>query len=205
AEHSWFDLRRGSDDEWWRVEVLGPTSGVIQTRIDAAEAREDVRWERRVFVLATWHGDVAHRACERILELAAEHPDFGRLEFIKNGETSWTANRIPAQREEYAAWPGPNSNTFVVDLVRQTDGLALELDHNAVGKNYARGFRLGRTLDGLGFEVDTDYLGVGLGLRQGFEFRLLGLTFGVGFWPPAIKIPIVPRIGVQPGWVSTEF
>ena len=42
-----------------------------------------------------------------------------------------------------------------------------------------------------------------MGLREGLELHLLGLTLGVGLWPPALKLPLLPRLGVHPGWVES--
>jgi len=32
-------------------------------------------------------------------------------------------------------------------------------------------------------------------LKEGIELGLLGLSFGIDFYPPAVKLPIVGRIG----------
>jgi hypothetical protein len=38
-------------------------------------------------------------------------------------------------------------------------------------------------------------LGVTVSTVQGLELKLLGLIFGVDPWPPAIKLPLVGRLG----------
>ena len=104
------------------------------------------------------------------------------------------APEAPAGRA-YRQWPGPNSNTFIAWVIERTPGLSAELDHNAVGKDYPDGFRVGRTSAGWGVEVETALLGAGVGLSQGVELHLLGLTAGIDVWPPAIKLPFLPRLG----------
>lgn len=203
AEHTWIDLRTEAGADWWRVEVTSPGSGIRVESIDEAEVLADERWGRRVSVLRLLRGEEARRAGERVLELARAHPDFGHREVELHDERLVLVT-TPPEREEYAAWPGPNSNTLIADLVEGTPGLWVDLDHNAVGKDYARGLRAGRTSAKLGLELDTDYLGVGLGLRQGAEVRLLGLTLGLGVWPPALKLPFLPRVGVHAGWVGAR-
>ncbi|MCB9913768.1 MAG: DUF3750 domain-containing protein [Planctomycetes bacterium] len=204
AEHTWIDLRRGDTDAWWRVEVLSRSSGVRVIELAPEGARADARWDRDVAVLASLRGERARVAGEALLAAALEHPDFGQLQTTEIDNGIFSATVSAPQREGYAAWPGPNSNTFVADLVAATPGLAVQLDHNAVGKDYARGLRAGRTTDGLGVELDSDYLGAGIGLRQGVELHLLGLTLGVAFWPPALELPFLPRVGIHPGWTSLD-
>jgi hypothetical protein len=117
----------------------------------------------------------------------------------------WSRGRSHSWRYDYEAWPGPNSNTFVATLLREVAGLASELDHNSVGKDWADGVRVGRTDAGLGFGIDSAYLGAAAGLRQGVELHLIGLTAGVSLWPPGVKIPFLPRIGIHPGWVNARW
>ena len=108
-------------------------------------------------------------------------------------------------RLDYEPWPGPNSNTFVANLLRAVPGMGAELDHNSVGKDWVEGHRLGRTDDGLGVEVDATFFGAAIGLYQGLELHMIGLTAGISFWPPALKIPFLPRFGVHPGWVRARW
>jgi hypothetical protein len=118
---------------------------------------------------------------------------------------AWPKGKTHTWRYEYEAWPGPNSNTFVATLLREVPGLSSELDHNSVGKDWAAGVRVGRTDAGLGFGIDSAYLGAAAGLRQGVELHLIGLTTGVSLWPPAVKIPFLPRIGIHPGWFNARW
>jgi hypothetical protein len=40
-------------------------------------------------------------------------------------------------------------------------------------------------------------LGVTASAVEGLELNVLGLTFGVDRWPPAIKLPLVGRLGAE--------
>ena len=64
-----------------------------------------------------------------------------------------------------------------------------------VGKDYTPIIRVGPTTTGLGLEFDTYLFGIQIGIEEGIEFHFLNLTFGVDFFPPAIKLPFVPRLG----------
>jgi len=41
--------------------------------------------------------------------------------------------------------------------------------------------------------------GVTAGLVEGVEVNLLGLSFGLDPWPPALKLPIAGRVGFAHG------
>ena len=44
--------------------------------------------------------------------------------------------------------------------------------------------------------VETVPLGIQLGLHEGVELHvLIGLSFGVGLWPPTITLPLLPPLG----------
>jgi len=183
AHHSWIELRMPGEG-WQRVEIIDEVSPPQVRALAPDDVTADYRWEHSVQVLESIHGELARRAGARILTLTSACTEFG------------------AEGRGYHAWPGPNSNSFVAWVIENTPELHAELDHNAVGKDDTAPFRLGLTSAGYGVEIDTPYLGAGLGLRQGAELRLLGLTFGISLWPPALKIPILPRLGFQPGVVG---
>jgi hypothetical protein len=92
-------------------------------------------------------------------------------------------------RNRYLAWPGPNSNTFVAAMLRAC-GLPAELPPTAVGKDYLGLLGGSPTTRGTGAQVETPLVGVLVGLHEGVEVHVLGLSVGVSFWPPAVKLPI---------------
>jgi hypothetical protein len=194
AHHAWIDLRDEAG-EWTRVEILGFPPSVHLEGIAEAEAFAARRFGREVHLLKTISGPQAKPIVARVLELADACEDYGRLALEWNEEGGFVAQVIPPSGRDYRRWPGPNSNTFVAWIIERTPGLHAELHHNAVGKDYPKGFRVGRTSAGYGFETESAWLGLGLGLSQGLELHLLGLTAGVDLWPPALKLPFLPRLG----------
>jgi hypothetical protein len=97
---------------------------------------------------------------------------------------------------EYSVWPGPNSNTFVAWITRLVPELGVDLPPTAIGKDY-----LGATLiasapsgSGLQFSLGGIFALTASGV-EGLELNLLGLTFGVNPFDPALKLPLVGRIG----------
>lgn len=203
AEHTWIDIKDGGSDSWRRLEVSGQNTGVEMDAISEVDAMDPNRWDNRVSILETLTGKDAQEAIPTLLYLAETESDFGHSVFSLGIDGGWSSSKTPPEERPYEAWPGPNSNTFVTALVEGTTGLHAELHHNAVGKDYPRTFRAGVTSAGWGLEVDTSYLGAGLGLRQGLELHLMGLSIGIGLWPPALKVPLLPRLGIHQGWVGT--
>ena len=97
----------------------------------------------------------------------------------------------------YRTWPGPNSNTFVAYVARAVPELRLDLPPTAIGKDYLAGAALvGPSPSGTGGQISVlGLLGVLAAWEEGLEINLLGLTFGVDVKDPALKIPIVGRVG----------
>jgi len=186
AHHSWIDVKHGGPDAWRRIEIRSRRSGVGITPIGDDEARGDVWHERRpVHLLGAITGEAARRVAQRIEEAAV-----ARAELYRDG---------------YRLWPGPNSNTFVADLVREFGELSCVFDPNAIGKDYPGWIDAGATASKTGLRVDTPIVGAALALQEGVELHLFGLTLGVCAWPPGISLPFLPRLpggllrGGEPG------
>lgn len=194
AHHAWIDLRN-ADGFWTRVEILGYPFSVHIEGINEENAFAARRFDRDVHLIKAVAGAHAEPMVKRVLELADACEDYGRLVLEWNDEGGYSGQIIPPAGRDYRNWPGPNSNTFVAWIIERTPGLHAELHHNAVGKDYPEGFRIGRSSAGYGLDLDLAWVGLGLGLSQGAEVRLLGLTAGIDFWPPAIKLPFLPRLG----------
>lgn len=99
----------------------------------------------------------------------------------------------------YRIWPGPNSNTFISHIIRQVPELGVELPPHAIGKDWIDdGDLFGLTESGTGGQISLfGALGLTLGLAEGIEVNILGLSFGLDVWRPAIKLPFVGRLGFK--------
>jgi hypothetical protein len=98
---------------------------------------------------------------------------------------------------EYRVWPGPNSNTFTAWIARAVPELEVDLPPTAIGKDYLRDRVVARAPSGSGFQVSLyGLLGLTASSVEGFEINLLGLTFGLDPFAPAIKLPFVGRLGL---------
>jgi len=100
-------------------------------------------------------------------------------------------------RDSYRTWPGPNSNTFTAYLGRAVPELRLDLPPTAIGKDYIPGGQpIALAPSGTGLQVSAlGLLGVTAAWEEGVEVNLLGLSIGLDFKDPALRLPIVGRVG----------
>lgn len=98
---------------------------------------------------------------------------------------------------DYAAWPGPNSNTFVATLMAAIPGLDATLPPTAIGKDFpVDGRWLATTPSGTGIRLTLGgYAGLTIGWIEGVQLNLLGLVAGFDVRQPAISLPGFGRIG----------
>jgi hypothetical protein len=128
-------------------------------------------------------------------ELLRELRGPGVEQIIDRIETAVTAYPYA---DSYVIWPGPNSNTFVAFVARHVPELALDLPPTAIGKDYLGPSLVARAASGTGYQFSLfGLLGLTLAKEEGFEFNLLGLTFGIDAAEPAVKLPFVGRLGTE--------
>ena len=101
--------------------------------------------------------------------------------------------------DKYVLWPGPNSNTFTAFIGREVPDLKLDLPPTAIGKDFlANGRVFDNSPSRTGYQVSLyGLLGLLVGIEEGLEVNILGLTFGVDPKDFALKLPIAGRIGLQ--------
>lgn len=182
AHHAWIDIHKAGDPKWLRIECAGRLFGVLFSDLDAEEAHLDHRFDGHTVHLLGWlDGEAAHRAAEAIEARAHELDEF--------------------YGENYRVWPGPNSNTFVAEVARAAPDLGFVFDPNCIGKDYPGWVDVGLTASKTGLRLDTVPIGVAVGLREGVEVHVLGLTAGISLDPPGISLPFLPVIpwGFLPG------
>lgn len=166
ARHPWFATRRAGASEWDIWEVGGGGS--------QADPIHNAPYGSPI-LHGVWTGAEATAAIACIERVA---PGVKR--------------RI---ERDYFLVPGPNSNTFGDEVLRACE-LAASLPATSVGKDYRGLVGAGITSERTGVQVETAIVGLKVGLREGVEVHILGLSFGIDLWPPAIIIPLGPgRIG----------
>ncbi|MBU8538976.1 DUF3750 domain-containing protein [Falsiroseomonas tokyonensis] len=187
-------------------------------------AAPTVRW-RGIFAVHSWlvikpEGADAYTRYDytawgdpiRVNGFAADGRWFGRapqLVFAADGpEAAAMIPRMQAaiadyawrNRGDYRVWPGPNSNTFVAAVMEAVPGLPAALPPNAIGKDYPHDGRwLRLTGSGTGIRLTLGgYAGLTLGWVEGIEVNILGAVAGLDLRRPALKLPGLGRLGLDP-------
>jgi hypothetical protein len=97
----------------------------------------------------------------------------------------------------YLAWPGPNSNTFIAHLSRAAPELGLSLPPTAIGKDYIGRRLIWTAPSGCGIQFSLfGLIGILASRIEGIEVNLLGLAFGIDPFVPAVKLPLIGRVGL---------
>jgi len=106
------------------------------------------------------------------------------------------AARAYPYAHEYLAWPGPNSNTFTAWITRAVPELAVDLPPTAIGKDFLSNGLVGAAPSGSGlqFSIAGLFALTASGV-EGLEVNFLGLTFGINPFDPALKLPLLGRLG----------
>ena len=167
ARHPWFAVRKAGEAEWKVYEVGGGGT-------EADPFRKHTPYLTPI-LHGLWRGAEAERAAACI-----------------DREGPIAKHRI---EHDYVFYPGPNSNTFG-DVVLRRCHLHASLPATSVGKDWRGWFGAGIASEGTGFQVETPVLGFKLGLKEGIEIHVIGLSIGIDLWPPAIILPLGPgRLG----------
>lgn len=99
--------------------------------------------------------------------------------------------------DHYRSWPGPNSNTFLAHIGRAVPELRLDLPPTAIGKDFLPNGNLAAlSPSGTGVQLSVFGLaGLLVGLEEGLEVNVLGLSFGLDLNRPALRLPVAGRLG----------
>lgn len=173
--HSWIAVKPSGASAYTVYEVIGWKLRRADTAVDASDRAPDARWYgNEPELLADLRGASAEPLIPRIVRAVRSYPFGG----------------------EYSAWPGPNSNTFTAWVTRAVPELKVDLPPTAIGKDYLRGSVFAAAPSGAGYQFSlAGLLGMTLSGVEGLGINILGLSFGIDLWPPAINLPIAGRLG----------
>jgi hypothetical protein len=175
--HTWISAKRENADHYTVYEVIGWRLYSGGSSVVVHNRPPDGRWfGAEPELLRELRGPGVEQIIDRIETAVADYPYAG----------------------SYVIWPGPNSNTFVAFIARQVPELALDLPPTAIGKDYLGPSLVARAASGTGYQFSLfGLLGLTIAKEEGLEFNLLGLTFGIDAVEPAIKLPMVGRLGTE--------
>jgi hypothetical protein len=173
--HTWVAVKSARASAYTVYEVIGWKLRWDDTAVSIRSREPDGRWfGSEPELLADLRGAAAEALIPRIDKAAKSYP----------------------YAKEYSAWPGPNSNTFTAWITREVAELRVDLPPTAIGKDYLGSSVIASAPSGSGGQFSVaGVLGVTLSSVEGMELNLLGLTFGLDPWPPAIKLPMLGRLG----------
>lgn len=171
ADHCWIVVKPAGASSYRRFDVVG---WGMPVRVN--HRPPDGRWYGNTpRIVARFSGAEASRAIPAIEAAVRAYP------FSRAGD--------------YAAWPGPNSNSFVAYAVAAAQ-LPVALPPTAIGRDFREDtFWIGRTvLGGVGLQVGN-WLKLSAGWRDGIEIGFMGAIAGVDLLQPALILPGWGRLG----------
>lgn len=173
--HTWIAVKPAAASEYTVYEIIGWRLRWQDSALTVRHRAPDARWFGSApELIAEMRGSGAAALIPRIDAAAHAYP--------------WAG--------EYTMWPGPNSNTFTAWVLRAVPELKADLPPTAIGKDYLGAKLLGPAPSGGGFQFSLFGLaGITASGVEGLEVNLLGLTFGINPFDPALKLPLVGRIG----------
>ena len=173
--HTWVAVKPANASAYTVYEVIGWRLRWSDTVVAIHNRAADARWYGNAPELyADKRGPEAERLIPRVDAAARSYP----------------------HATEYSAWPGPNSNTFVAWITRAVPELEADLPPTAIGKDYLSGSIVGSAPSGRGVQFSLGGLfALTASGVEGLELNLLGLTFGINPFDPALKLPLIGRLG----------
>ena len=187
--HTWVAVKPAEADAYTVYEVIGWRLRHSDSALVVRQRAPDARWFGNAPEL---YSDKRGAEAEKLIP---------RIE---------AAVRSYPHANEYSAWPGPNSNTFVAWITRAVPDLGVDLPPTAIGKDYISNGLFGSAPSGSGvqFSLGGIFALTASGV-EGLEVNLLGLTFGVNPFDPALKLPLLGRLGparaLLPGSAGAEL
>lgn len=180
AVHTWIAVKRTGAPTFTTYEVIGWRYFRGTSPLSVREGQPDRKWFGAIpSVYVDLRGPQVEAIIDRIEAAVAAYPfmDF------------------------YRTWPGPNSNTFTATIARAVPELGLDLPPTAIGKDYLGLTRIAATSpSGTGFQLSlAGVLGLMIGVEEGIEVNVLGLSFGIDPLDLAIKLPGIGRLGPDIG------
>ncbi|HSG63715.1 MAG TPA: DUF3750 domain-containing protein [Gammaproteobacteria bacterium] len=176
--HTWIAAKPPRAEAYTVYEVNGWRLRRSGSAVVASSRPPDGRWFGNApTVIAELRGAPAERVLDRLDAAVARYP----------------------YPDRYRVWPGPNSNTFTAHVLRELPELAADLPPTAIGKDFIGTRLTALAPSGTGYQLSLmGAAGILAAVQEGIELNVLGLTFGIDALTPALKLPMVGRVGALP-------
>ena len=185
AVHTWIAAKPRDASQYTIYEIMGWRAYRGKSALAIHQGVPDRHWYGAApEILATLSGDGIDGVIQRLDAAARAYP----------------------YRDDYTMWPGPNSNTFTAWIGREVPELRLDLPPTAIGKDWldtAEGQLFAKAPSNTGYQLSLfGVFGVLVGVEEGLEFNLAGLTLGIDPLDLALKLPGFGRVGGSNGSAS---
>lgn len=170
ASHSWISVKEKNAAEYIVYQVVGWRNYRGLPALSIEKDLPDRNWYNEVpKLLLDIRGEKAETLIGKI-DAAARHYPYA---------------------QPYHVWPGPNSNTFLAYIGREVPELGLMLPGDAVGKDFLmNGQFFAKAPSGTGYQFSVyGVFGLTIATNEGIELNLLGLSYGLRFYPFSIVLP----------------
>jgi len=173
--HTWVAVKPANAQAYTVFEVIGWKLRWSESALSVGRRAPDARWYgNEPELIAERRGADVEALIERIDRAARDYPYAG----------------------EYTMWPGPNSNTFTAWIARAVPELRVDLPPTAIGKDYLGARLVDSAPSGSGVQFSLGgVLALTASVVEGLELNVLGLTFGINPFDPALKLPVFGRLG----------
>lgn len=178
AVHTWIATKEKDADQYTSYHVMGYEIKYTGSAVVIRNDIPDRKWYGAMpYLVYELKGEKAEQAIPKIHAAALKYP----------------------YKSTYTAWPGPNSNTFISYILRNTPEIGVELPPHAIGKDYLSKNQFAAISESkTGAQLSAyGLLGLTVGLGDGIELNILGMSFGLDIWRPALKLPFVGRLGFE--------
>ena len=202
AVHTWVAAKRANAPSFTTYEVIGWRYFHGGSPVTVRQGPPDRKWFGSApEIYRDLRGPVIPRKLAEIQPAVAASPSHASYppgpeaeRMIGEVETAVAAYPF---KDSYRTWPGPNSNTFTAFIARSVPGLGLDLPPTAIGKDYLGLHSFAAAApSGTGYQLSLlGVLGITVGLEEGLEFNVLGLSFGIDPLGIALRLPGIGHVG----------